>query len=70
MRITCSREGGFTRLEVEGPMLIPDFDRAAVTAVVRSRAGQCGYWALSHPRETPDFHDSAGFVLSPADFGC
>jgi hypothetical protein len=32
-----------------------------LAAVIESSTGQRSYWALSHPREQPDFHDVAGF---------
>lgn len=36
--------------------------RVGLTAVLEDRSGRLGYWALLHPRDTPDFHDAAGFV--------
>ena len=38
--------------------------RVGLTAVVEDRAGACGYYALEHPRDKPDFHDAAGFIVS------
>lgn len=35
----------------------------SLTLVVESEEGALGYWALAHPREIPDFHDRAGFIL-------
>jgi hypothetical protein len=37
--------------------------RLGLTAVVEDRAGGKSYWALRHPKATPDFHDAAGFTL-------
>jgi hypothetical protein len=37
--------------------------RIALTAIVEDRAGGRAFYALEHPRERPDFHDAAGFVL-------
>jgi hypothetical protein len=37
--------------------------RLGLAAVVEDAAGGKSYWALRHPRPTPDFHDAAGFVL-------
>lgn len=37
--------------------------RIGLTAVVEDRAGGRAYFALAHPRENPDFHDAAGFVV-------
>lgn len=68
-RVRCERADRYTQVVVEGPMLDTAFDTAAITAVVRNRAGQCGYWALSHPRAEADFHDAAGFVLPRSAFG-
>lgn len=36
--------------------------RIGLTAVVEDRAGVRGYFALRHPRDKPDFHDSAAFT--------
>lgn len=38
--------------------------RVGLAAVVADGSGARGYFALRHPREVPDFHDAAGFVLS------
>jgi len=38
--------------------------RMGLAAVVEERSGARAYFALLHPREAPDFHDAAGFVLS------
>lgn len=37
--------------------------RIGLTAVVEDRTGGRAYFALRHPRATPDFHDAAGFVF-------
>ena len=37
--------------------------RVGLTAVVEDREGRRGYYALRHPRPTPDFHDTAGFAV-------
>ena len=37
--------------------------RIGLTAVVEDRAGGRAYYALSHPREKPDFHDAAAFTV-------
>jgi hypothetical protein len=37
--------------------------RIGLSAVVEDRAGVRGYYALRHPRDTPDFHDAAGFAV-------
>lgn len=34
-----------------------------VSCIVENRNGKQGYWALSHPRETPDFHDPRSFLI-------
>jgi hypothetical protein len=38
--------------------------RLGLTAVLQDTAGRKSYWALRHPRATPDFHDAGGFVLA------
>ena len=37
--------------------------RIGLTAVVEDRAGGRAYYALSHPRDKPDFHDAAAFTV-------
>jgi hypothetical protein len=34
-----------------------------VSCIVENRNGKLGYWALSHPKETPDFHDPRSFLI-------
>ena len=34
-----------------------------VCCIVENRDGKLGYWALSHPGEAPDFHDSRSFIV-------
>lgn len=35
-----------------------------VSCIVENRNGKKGYWALSHPGETPDFHDPRSFLTT------
>lgn len=35
-----------------------------VSCVVEGVDGELGYWAISHPREKPDFHDPRSFLKS------
>ncbi len=35
-----------------------------LSAVIEHTDGRLSYWALAHPRSTPDFHDSAGWTQS------
>jgi hypothetical protein len=35
----------------------------SLTVVLEAAAGGLSYWALTHPRENPDFHDRTGFIL-------
>ncbi len=35
----------------------------SLAAVLEAADGDLSYWALAHPREIPDFHDRAGFIL-------
>jgi hypothetical protein len=34
-----------------------------VTAVIKDRASQLSYWALTHPGKEADFHDRDAFVI-------
>lgn len=36
--------------------------RLGLTTVIEDEDGAKSYWALHHPRDTPDFHNQAGFV--------
>lgn len=38
--------------------------RVSLAAVIEESDGAKSYWALAHGGEAPDFHDSAGFVLT------
>lgn len=67
--VQVERHDGRTRVVVEGELLPAQMHAAAVTAVARGSDGQCAYWARVHPRGQPDFHDSAGFILSASHFG-
>jgi hypothetical protein len=51
-------------VEIAGLAAAPWPWRVGLTAVVEDRAGSRGYYALRHPRDTPDFHDAAGFAIS------
>jgi hypothetical protein len=60
-----SREPG--RLEVTaqiGQDVLPVGDslRLGLSAVIEHASGERSYWALGHPRGTPDFHDAAAFT--------
>jgi hypothetical protein len=37
--------------------------RVGLCAVVMDTGGARSFWALRHPRPTPDFHDAAGFTV-------
>lgn len=37
--------------------------RLGVATVIEERNGTLSYWALRHPRETPDFHARDGFTI-------
>jgi hypothetical protein len=67
-RIAFARHAAGWSLAAEIPhSLLPVTSLAAaeisLTLVVESEEGALGYWALRHPREIPDFHDRAGFIL-------
>lgn len=38
--------------------------RLGLAAVIERADGGLSHWALAHPSERPDFHDSVGFVLT------
>jgi len=38
--------------------------KVGISAVLRSVAGDCTYWALTHPDTQPDFHRKEGFIIS------
>ena len=40
--------------------------RMNVTAVIEEQGGAISYWALAHPSDKPDFHDTACFVATLA----
>lgn len=55
------------RLEVTaqiGQDVLPVGDslRLGLSAVIEHANGERSYWALGHPRATPDFHDAAAFT--------
>ena len=63
---TFVREGEQSvELVASGPLLrgVDRIAKASLSAVVRAPDGVCSYWALKHPGEEPDFHDSRGFTL-------
>ncbi len=37
--------------------------KVGISAVIRSAAGACTYWALVHPGAQPDFHRRDGFII-------
>lgn len=37
--------------------------RVAIAAVIQHTSGQLSYWALQHPKPSPDFHARGGFVM-------
>jgi hypothetical protein len=41
--------------------------RLNCAAVIEAADGSLGYWAVSHPRPQPDFHDAAGFGIALRD---
>ena len=50
-------------IELDGLADAPWPWRIGLTAVVEDRAGGRAYYALSHPRAEPDFHDDAAFTV-------
>jgi hypothetical protein len=65
--VTVSRKAGELRVtaDVDLSALIdaPWPWRIGLCAVVADAGGSRSYWALKHPRSTPDFHDAAGFTV-------
>ena len=51
------------RAELRAPLDAPRLWHVGLTAVIEDIAGAKSYWALSHPREVPDFHHPGGFTL-------
>lgn len=58
-------------IEVSGLISSSSAIDVGVSCVIESREGKLGYWALSHPGQTPDFHDPRSFEirLSAEDSG-
>ncbi|PJK12740.1 hypothetical protein CO614_04140 [Lysobacteraceae bacterium NML120232] len=61
------------RLEIPSAALpVGSAWQLGLSAVIESATGQCSYFALAHPKPTPDFHARAGwtarlFLTSPHD---
>lgn len=53
------------RAEVDLAGLVSDSSNVeiGVACIVENTDGKLGYWALSHPGETPDFHDPKSFMI-------
>ncbi len=51
-------------LELEVPTRFEGGLKVGISAVLLHQGSLKSYWALSHPRQKPDFHHSAGFILS------
>ena len=62
-RIHCSRENdGFT-LSTCIELLHDQGLQLGLSAVLENPQGKLSYWAAKHTKETPDFHEAAGFVI-------
>ena len=48
-------------LRLETPFAARD-SALGLAAVIEDSNGRSSYWALEHPRATPDFHDAAGWT--------
>ena len=70
-RIECAVTGDELRLSVvlvARDAALGGSSRVGLSAVIEDVNGALSYFALVHPRERPDFHDPAGFVLQlPVD---
>ena len=62
--VRVERAGETVRMVVEGDLGVDQMKAGAVTVVARDTSGSVAFWAAAHPRPQPDFHDSAGFVLT------
>ncbi|HLE00638.1 MAG TPA: DOMON-like domain-containing protein [Bdellovibrionota bacterium] len=50
--------------EIQEHLLKPESKLlVGITAVLEKRDGKMSYWALTHPRAKPDFHDRAAFLI-------
>lgn len=53
-------------LELDSTALLATSWQLSCAAVIEDSDGVLGYWAVHHPRAQPDFHDRAGFRITPA----
>lgn len=62
---TASKKIYSLRAEVDLTGLISELSTidVGVSCIIENRNGKQGYWALSHPKETPDFHDPESFLV-------
>ena len=57
-------DGGCDMAALEAHVPLPPGPcRIGLTAVIEARDGAISYWALAHPSDNPDFHNSDSFVL-------
>lgn len=68
LEIAFTGDGDCAELVATLPALPVDLDGArrlkvGLTAVIETRDGALGYFALAHPSPRPDFHNAAGFAL-------
>lgn len=60
--VTRTRAGRF-ELSATVDLDLPGDWCVGLTAVIEDKSGAKSYWALSHPRDVPDFHHPGGFTL-------
>jgi hypothetical protein len=53
---------GLGALGVPGAGALDVDSAVGLSAVIEDLDGRLSYWALAHPRATPDFHDAAGWT--------
>lgn len=57
--------GAWLEVRLELPVPLGEGARFGLSAVLaRADDASVSYWALAHPRPSPDFHDEAGHVLT------
>lgn len=66
--VSCSHSGGTLQVLALIPAALwpaPAPCLIGLTAVLENKDGRLSYWAISHPKDRPDFHDRQGWVPLP-----
>lgn len=57
-------DGAWDQIALEAQIELPHgARRLGLSAVIETRDGAMGYWALAHPSAKPDFHHPDSFIL-------